>query len=171
MPWTERAISSTARLAARTKPGRRRRSSGGYPVTESSGKRTRSASAARACSSQATMVAALPSMSPTTLLICASGSLIGFRLSVENSSSPLAADCPPPVRVGADGDEEDAEADRVQDPAVLPIAEEAEDGRDDDQRDQEKPDAVGAHTGHPVWIPGTWSAGSRAGPTAGRRTT
>src|SRR6478752_8905824 len=139
IPCTASAIVSTARFAARTNPGRRSRSSAGYPVTHSSGKRTRSASATRACSSQSTTRAALPSMSPTTLLICASASLIGFRLSVENSSSPLVPDGAPPERVDADGGEEDAETERIHDPQVLAAADEAEHRGDDDQADH--PDA------------------------------
>src|SRR5689334_11149712 len=145
MPCTDRASSSTARAAARTKPGRSRRSSAGYPVTHSSGKRTRSASAARACSSQSTTFAVLPSMSPTTLLICASASLIGFRLSVENSSSPLVPHGAAPEGIEHHGDQEDAEAEPVQEAAVLLVADEADHRRDDDQADQPGSQGRGAH--------------------------
>src|SRR6476661_3472211 len=167
IPCAASAIVSTARFAARTNPGRRSRSSAGYPVTHSSGKRTRSAFAARARSSQSTTLPALPSMSPTTLLICASASLIGFRLSVENSSSPLVADGPPPEPVEEDRREEDSEPEPVQDAAVLAVADVADHRGDDDQRDQQRPQPVGAHTG-PVWIAGPHSAGSKRGRTAGR---
>ena len=49
-------------------------------IKDRSGKSATSASSARARSSHSTIRAAFPSMSPTTLLICASASLIGLRL-------------------------------------------------------------------------------------------
>src|SRR3954451_4161378 len=110
---------STARRAARTKPGRRRRSSGGYPVTHNSGKRTRSAFASRARPSHSTTREAFPSTSPTTLLIWASASLIGFRLSVENcTSAPFRERRAPPAHVDDEPAEEHGEAGPAENPRV-----------------------------------------------------
>ena len=69
------------------RPGRSRRSSGGYPVTASSGKTTRSAPAPRASASESRIRSRLPSRSPTTAFSCASASLTAsFRLTVTNLS-------------------------------------------------------------------------------------
>src|SRR5262249_17935466 len=56
-------------------PGRSSRSSGGYPVTASSGKRTSSAPTSRAWPSRVTIRSRFPSRSPTTESIWASASL------------------------------------------------------------------------------------------------
>src|SRR5581483_9268933 len=147
MPRVAFAIPSTACRAARTKPGRRRRSSGGYPVTTSSGKRTRSAFAARARPSHSTTRAALPSTSPTTLLICASASLIGFRLPVENSSTALRERGAAPRHVEDDGAEEDREAEPAEKRRVLLLADDAQHGGDDEHEHEPEPQGVSAHTG------------------------
>ena len=68
------AIAWSEASAARTNEGRSRRSSGGYPVTASSGKRTSSAPCRRASARAARMRSRLPSRSPTTTLIWASAS-------------------------------------------------------------------------------------------------
>src|SRR5262249_49133409 len=60
------------------KPGLRSRSSGGYPVTASSGKRARSAPWSRDSASRERIRSRLPSRSPTTVSICARASLITF---------------------------------------------------------------------------------------------
>src|SRR5437016_1408876 len=58
---------STASRLSATNPGLRRRSSGGYPVTASSGKTATSAPATSAATSAARTRSALPSRSPTTV--------------------------------------------------------------------------------------------------------
>src|SRR3954467_5782028 len=117
MPRVAFAIPSTARRGARVKPGRRGGaagggggSPGGWRVTTSSGKRTTSAFASRACSSHSTTLDALPSRSPTTLLICASASLIARAILGSNGTPALVQRCTPPADVEADPDEEDGEA-------------------------------------------------------------
>src|SRR5919204_3755476 len=55
----------------------------------SSGKRTRSAPAARASARRRRIRSRLPSRSPTTVSICASASLTGLQLSVENYSRSI----------------------------------------------------------------------------------
>src|SRR5690348_13376446 len=88
---------------------------------------------------------AFPSMSPTTLLICARASLIGFRLSVENSSSSLRAGCSPPLEVHDDRTEEEHEA-RPADPRrVRLLADDAHDRGDGEDGYQPQPLGVRRH--------------------------
>src|SRR5205814_6704804 len=62
--------SSTAARLSSTKSSNRTRSSGGYPVTASSGKQTRSAPASEARAVQDAIFEMLPSRSPTVVSIC-----------------------------------------------------------------------------------------------------
>src|SRR5581483_1651326 len=140
------------------------RSSGGYPVTASSGKRTRSAFARCASASTSTTREAFPSMSPTTLLIWASASLIGFRLLVENSTTPLRERRPAPAEEDRDGDEEDGEVDPSEEPRMQGVRERTDRRRDDEDGDQQQAKGRTPHTGQPVW-PSSSTAGF-AGPTS-----
>src|SRR3954452_4549800 len=145
-PCAALAIPSTALRAARTKPGRSRRSSGGYPVTTSSGKRTRSAFARRASWSHSTTLAALPSTSPTTLLIWASASLIGgFRLWVENSTTALPQRRAAPADVEHDRAEEHGEAQPAHECRGRLLADHADDGGHDEDDDQPGSQCIRAH--------------------------
>src|SRR3954470_6113908 len=80
MPFVARATAASDSSAARTKPGRSSRSSGGYPVTASSGNATMSAPARFASSSRSRISARFPSRSPTIGLIWASASLTAKRV-------------------------------------------------------------------------------------------
>src|SRR5579885_342924 len=92
------------------------------------------------------MRAVLPSTSPTTLSIRASASLIGFRLSVENSSTAFLEHRSAPA--GVDGDA--AEEDREPEPADEGGAGLRPDGRhhrrDDEDRYQPQTQGVRRHT-------------------------
>ena len=73
------ATSSRAATLSATKPGFKSRSSGGYPVTASSGKTHRSAPAASADARAARIRSTLPSRSPTTVLSWAAATAGGTR--------------------------------------------------------------------------------------------
>src|SRR4051794_22608963 len=88
MPVHAAAIRSIAWRAAARKCSLSSRSSGGYPVTASSGKTTSCASAARACSMPRRISASLPAMSPTTLLIWASATRTTRKLALRALSQP-----------------------------------------------------------------------------------
>src|SRR6476469_7540543 len=112
----------------------------------SSGRRTASAFAARAASIRSTTRAALPSMSPTTLFVWASASLIGFRLSVENCISAALCGAPaPPVDVEKHRGEERRERQPADPRAVGLLADHAEDGRHHEQADHPRTYLLRAH--------------------------
>src|ERR1700739_728699 len=103
----------------------------------SSGKRTRSACSVRARSSHSATRAVLPSMSPTTLLICASASLI----------------CPtdmgqgaPPLEVEEHGDEEDGEREPADERRGPLLPDEAEHRGGGERADQQPAERVGPQT-------------------------
>src|SRR6266700_1210858 len=84
-------------------------------------------------------------MSPTTLLIWASASLIGFRLSVENSSTPLPEGRPAPGDVEGDGAHEDRDADESEEGRVRLVRDDADDGCEREHPDQVETKGAGAH--------------------------
>src|SRR4051794_12682139 len=93
------------------------------------------------------MRAAFPSMSPTTLLIWASASLIGFRLSVENSTTALLEHRAAPAHVHRDRAEEHGEAEPADERRVRLVPDHADDRGDDEDPDQPQPESTRTHTG------------------------
>src|SRR3954466_11238842 len=95
-------------------------------------------------------------MSPTTLLIWASASLIGsFRLSVENSTTALSERRAAPAHVQDERGEEDCEAQPADERRVGLLADDADHGGDDEREDQPRAEGVRLHAGRMAGAPRT----------------